>query len=374
MFRPYEGLRVLDLSRLLPGPFLTQMLAEWGADVIKVEQPNLGDYSRWIDPFVEGVGYSFAAVNRGKRSIAIDLKAAGASQVVLRLASQADVFVETFRPGVLDRLGLSDAALAAANPALVRVSLVGYPEGPRRDEAGHDLTYEAEAGLLDITGHMPAIPMADMAGALYGAAAVGAALAERARTGAGQRVEIALSEAARAVNALPFARSMASQAAGEDAPARGSWELAGGLACYHTYTCADGRDIALGALEPKFWDAFLALLSAEDAATVRDLQMRGDPAAFAAMRALFAKRSAHDWASQARKVDAPLAVVATVAEAAARGPASPGSPAGGTAPTTDVRVPALGAHSDEVLQAAGWSRDEIDALVARGVVARADSA
>lgn len=344
---PLAGIRVLDLSRLLPGPFLTQVLAELGADVVKVEEPSVGDPSRVL-------GYAFDAVNRGKRSVALDLKAQGAAEVVLRLAARSDVLVESFRPGVMDRLGLDDAKLAAANPRLVRASLVGYGEGPLRDAPGHDLTYEAMAGILATQGPRErpaesAVPVADLAGALYAAVGILAALLERERTGQGRRVEVALGDAALAFHVLALERARA----GEPLPERGAWELGGGLPGYRVYPCADGRFLALGALEDKFWARFCATVQRPD------LEPRHlDPAAVADVEALLLTRPRDAWAERLAAAGVPATPVLEPAEALAHpqharfagapGPASPltRAPARG-------RPPDLGEHTEAVLREAG---------------------
>lgn len=369
MTGPLAGIRVLDLTRLLPGPFLTQIFAELGADVVKVEEPGTGDYARWILPVAENAGYAFTAVNRGKRSLTLDLKAKGARDVLLRLARRSDVLLESFRPGVMDRLGLGDADLAAANPRLVRCSLVGYGAGPMRDDAGHDLNYEAMAGILATQGDASrpvesAVPVADLAGAMYASTAVLSALLDRERTGKGARIEIALADAALAFNAITLQRA----ALDEDLPTRGGWELGGGLPGYRVYRCAEGDFLALGALEEKFWQRFCA-------ATARpDLEPAHlDAAAIPQMDALFASRPRHAWVTLLQAAGVPATPVLDPREALAHaqnarfqrrvGPASPltGRPAQGRAPT-------LGEHTDEVLHEAGYPKDEVQALRDAGIL------
>lgn len=369
-FRPLEGARVLDLTRLLPGPFLTQILADMGADVVKVEEPGTGDYARWIMPEVDGAGYAFSAVNRGKRSLALDLKRPEAAEVVKRLAARSDVLLESFRPGVMERLGLGDDVLAAENPRLVRVSLVGYPPGALRDAPGHDLNYEALAGILATQG-TPAAPVvgtvlaADLGGALYGAVGVVAALLERERTGRGRRIEVALSEAALALNSLQLLRA----AGGGTLPARGAWELTGALPCYRIYRAADGRWVALGALEAKFWARFVA---AVDAPEWEDAHMDASPEAHARVEALFAQRPAGEWVALLEKAGVPATRVLEPGEAweAARarlgGGPGPGTPLTG-APASG-RVPELGGDSDALLREAGYSDADVARLRAAGAL------
>ena len=370
-WRPLAGTRVLDLSRLLPGPFMTQLLADLGADVTKVEEPGAGDYARWIPPEVDGAGYVFSATNRGKRSITLDLKAEGAADVVLRLAARADVFVESFRPGVLDRLGLSDAALALANPRLVRLSLVGYAAGPLRQEAGHDVNYQAMAGIIAMQGNaakpmVGAVQVADMAGSLYGAVGILAALHERARTGEGRRIEVALSDAALALNAVHLLRA----ASDEPLPERGAWDLAGGLVCYRLYACADGRWLALGALEPKFWARFCAAVGHPE---WEEMQLAREPDDHATVERLFQGKPADAWLALLREAGVPVTPVLAPDEALAHpaaarfaqrvGPASPLTHA-----ASDGPVPSLGEDTRAVLKEAGLSDEDIARLRAAGAI------
>ncbi|HWU90746.1 MAG TPA: CaiB/BaiF CoA-transferase family protein, partial [Kofleriaceae bacterium] len=202
-----RGVRVLDLSRLLPGPFLTMVLADLGADVVKVEDPRVGDYLRAFPPAKGGLSGRYLAVNRGKRSLALDLKAPAGRDAFLRLAERADVVVETFRPGVLDKLGVGYARLAERNPKVVVCSISGFGQtGPYAHRAGHDLDYIGLAGVLAMGGPaagapvMPGVQIADLAGgSLWGATAILAALFGRERTGRGAHLDISMTEGALAL-------------------------------------------------------------------------------------------------------------------------------------------------------------------------------
>ena len=202
-----QGIRVLDLSRLLPGPFLTMILADMGADVIKVEDPNLGDYMRAFPPAKGGVGGRYLAVNRGKRSMVLDLKQAAGRGALLAMVEKADVVVESFRPGVMAKLGLAYEVLAARNPKIIMCSISGYGQtGPYTHRAGHDLDYIALAGVLAMTGparggpQMPGVQIADLAGgALWSATAILGALVGRHRTGKGAHLDISMTEGALAL-------------------------------------------------------------------------------------------------------------------------------------------------------------------------------
>jgi alpha-methylacyl-CoA racemase len=267
---PLEGIRVLDLSRLLPGPFCSLLLADYGADVIKVEDTGMGDYVRWSEPKVEGVeptaaAARFLALNRGKRSIRLDLKDDDGREAFLRLVETADVVLESFRPGVLDRLGVGPDVLLERNPRVVVCSISGYgQDGPYRDRSGHDLNYLGRIGLLAISGDEPAPvqaggQIADLGGgALMAAFGILAALRERDRSGEGQHVDVSMAD-----GALSWLAMDAAQALQGVQLRRGSMELGGKFVCYRPYRCADGW-ITIGALEPKFWQAFCAGVGRED--------------------------------------------------------------------------------------------------------------
>lgn len=258
---PLDGVRVLDLSRLLPGPFCTLLLADMGADVIKVEDTAAGDYIRWMPPLVGDYSALYHALNRNKRAVSIDLKSARGRDLFLALAATADCVVESFRPGVLDRLGIGWETLHARNPRLVLCSISGYgQDGPYRDRAGHDLDYIALSGVLQTTGTadgtpvIPGVQIGDIGGGAQNAAlAVCAALVGRERTGEGCSVDVSMLDGLISWLSIHAARHFAED--GPSGPARDV--LTGRHPCYHLYRAADGW-LAVGALEPKFWSEFCA--------------------------------------------------------------------------------------------------------------------
>ena len=251
-----DDVRILDLSRLLPGPFCSLLLADLGADVIKVEDTSAGDYLRWMPPLVGEYSAMFHALNRNKRSVALDLKRDGGRAAFLTLVATADVVLESFRPGVLERLGLGYATLREANPAVILCSITGYgQDGPYRDRAGHDLNYAALAGVLSVSGTsdglpaMPPLQIGDLgAGALHAAVAILAALHQRARTGEGQHCDIAMLDGL----VSWMSHHAAVHFATGEVPGPETLTLNGRQPCYRMYGCADGS-ISIGALEPKFW-------------------------------------------------------------------------------------------------------------------------
>src|SRR5439155_212987 len=208
---------VLDFTRHLPGPFCTQLLANLGADVIKIEVPALGDYMRSVPPLVDGTSYPFLMVNRGKRSLAVDLKTSEGQDILRQLSGRADVVVEQFRPGVMARLGASYDDLAMMNPRIVYCSFSGYGQtGPYKDLPGHDLNFEALAGILAVTRSgsdprpaIPGVPIADLAGGFNAALAILAALRTRDRTGRGEFIDLSIYDTTIALMVLGLARYFA---------------------------------------------------------------------------------------------------------------------------------------------------------------------
>ena len=386
---PLDGVRVLDLSRLLPGPYATLVLADLGADVVKVEDPREGDYLRWIPPLVGRQSGAFHALNRNKRSLALDLKAEGGTAVLRRLARRFDVVMESFRPGVLDRMGAGHAALRAENPRLVYCALSGYGQtGPYRDLAGHDLNYCAISGALAQNGGEEApvpigVPIADVGGGAWVAVAgVLAALHRRSRTGEGGLVDVSMTEGALAMLTMQLGMATARGAPLE----RGRESLNGGAACYRTYRARDGRYVALGALEPKFFALFCEAAGRPELAA-RQME-RGGRGPVEELEALFLTRTRDEWALLGREHDVCLTPVLEGDEP--RGdPQLQARGAFGEVPTpwegrsvfalaTPVRVdgaragfrpaPELGADTDAVLGEAGFTAGEIETLRQRRVV------
>ena len=268
--RPLCGVFVLDFSTLLPGPLATLILAEAGAEVLKIERPGTGEDMRHFRLNDADSGAAFALLNRGKRSLALDLKAPDAMERLRPLLERADVLVEQFRPGVMDRLGLGHAALSARYPRLVYCSITGYGRhGPRSQEAGHDLTYMAAAGLLAMVAGAdgaPALPpalLADIGGGAYPAVMnILLALLARAQTGRGCHLDVSMHD-----NLLPFAHAALAQGFATGAfPAPGTLLTHGGSPRYQIYRMADGRFLAAAPLEDRFWRQFCAAIGVAETA------------------------------------------------------------------------------------------------------------
>lgn len=315
---PLEGIKVLDLSRLLPGPLTSLVLGDLGARVDKIEDTQGGDYLRVMPPHVGDTSSVFLALNRNKRSAVIDLKKPKGKEALLALVRSYDVVLEQFRPGVLDRLGLSHARLLEENPRLVVCALTGYgQDGPLAHRAGHDLNYLARAGILGFQGpddRAPALPgfqLADVSGGLYAVIGIMGALMERARTGKGSIVDVAMIE-----TAMPFAIAGFGLLFGGQEIKRGGEALTGGIAPYQTYATKDGHAMSLGALEPKFWMAFNQGIGRE--ISMSDLVPGPHQAAVKEeLRAIFATKTRDEWIAFAKDRDCCLEPVLTPAEAKA---------------------------------------------------------
>jgi alpha-methylacyl-CoA racemase len=394
---PLAGLRVLDLSRLLPGGFCSLLLADLGAEVLKVEDTGMGDYVRWAPPYVEGAEDSaksalFLSLNRNKRSIRLDLKSEGGRDVLLRLAREHDVLLESFRPGVLDRLGVGYERLRQENPGLVYCAITGYgQDGPARDRSGHDMNYLGLNGVLGLTGEGGGPPVqasaqiADLGGgALMAAVGILAALRERDRSGEGQLVDVSMFDGSLSLLAMTAAQMLAEH----KTPHRGELMLSGSVLCYRPYECSDGW-VTLGALEPKFWQAWCRGVGREDLIE-RQFDAPGSQA-HRAVEEVFGTRTRAEWQAFASEHDCCLEplleldealdselvraremVVAIDQPGAARPVELLGVPIKlSRTPGDPHRAPGpgLGEHTGEVLAAAGYDAEQIAALKQSGAVA-----
>lgn len=378
--KPLRGVRILDLSRLLPGPYCTLLLADLGAEVIKVEDLGIGDTIRAMGPFIGSQSAYFLALNSGKKSLAVDLKSPAGRQAFLKLAATAQVVVEGFRPGTVDRLGVGYEDVKAVRPGVVYCSISGFGQsGPDRDRAGHDLIYLARAGILDLNGRpgelptLPPVQIADLGSAMYAAVGILAALRESERTGRGRFLDIGMMDSAMAWLVMTVAEHAAGERGG-----RGGRPLTGKHPCYNIYRTRDGHEIALTALEPKFWEGFCRAMDRPD---LRERQFSDKPEDHAEFAALFAARTREEWKAFLEGTDFCCEVVPTLEEAlsspqarhraiiesaAAEGRLSlrvnhPLRPVRGEEPAP---CPEPGEHTFALLKEVGYSEGELSALEA----------
>jgi crotonobetainyl-CoA:carnitine CoA-transferase CaiB-like acyl-CoA transferase len=390
--KPLSDIRVLDLTRLLPGPMCGLHLADMGADVIKIEDPGAGDYARHRQADDEaGVAPIFGLVNRNKRGLKLDLKQAEGVQAFMDLAARSHVIIEGFRPGVMTRLGIDFPRVRERNPAIVYCAISGYgQDGPLRDVAGHDINYCGYAGVLHQSGAKggPAsllnFQIADLLGGTLSAAmGILAALVDAQRSGNGRYVDVSMTDCTLAHSVAAFARV---NAEGEARP-RGADALSGGLPCYGVYETSDGEYMALGALEEKFWRAFCEAVGRADLAEHHMVSGEVADRVRAEVAAIFRSASREEWIERLSGVDCCASPVLSPAEARrhphliARGMVVDADSAGTDTDQlafplhmsefafgVERPAPGHGEHSREILAEIGYDQGRIEALEAKGII------
>jgi crotonobetainyl-CoA:carnitine CoA-transferase CaiB-like acyl-CoA transferase len=388
---PLEDVRILDLTRLFPGPLATMMLGDLGAEVIKVEDPQTGDLTRYWPPFKEGIGAGYLALNRSKLSLAVNLKDPLGRELFLKLAEEADVVVEGFRPGVMDRLGIGYQNLKQAREDIILCSISGYgQDGPYRLRAGHDINYCARTGVLGLTGVYKGPPMmlgvqvGDVTGGTWQAlAGILGALFQRERTGRGQWVDVAMTEGALSTATLMLADAFV----GEKLPPRGEAPLAGGYPGYGVFETADGRHLSVGALEPHFFDALCEALGLPEHKGQTGLLGEEGRALREKIAGVIKSRTRQEWMQVFEKVEACVEPVLEGEEVLAEPQLNHRRmffemehPTAGSLklmatplkladrPSPHLPPPRLGEHTAEILKRIGLSDDEVRSLVEAGVV------
>lgn len=392
--RPLEGIKILDLTRLLPGPYGTMLLGDLGAEVIKIEEPERGDYARWNPPQINGVGSRHLLLNRNKKSLTLNLKAPEGKAVLCRMVEQgADVLIEQFRPGVMERLGVGYKDLEKVSPRIIYCSLTGYgQDGPYRDLAGHDLNYIGIAGVLGLTGQkggspvIPGIQIGDLiGGGLYAVIGILSALMARQKTGRGQYVDISMLDGV--VSLLPD--SAALYFAEGKAPRAGERRLGGGLPQYQVYQTQDGKYLAVGALEEKFWANLSRLIGRPEWAEKipRELEPRCEEIQ-KEMARLFQTKTQKEWLDLLMHEDTCVTAVQSLDEVFADPQVRSrqmlvetthpkagrvrqiGVPIKFSETPGEIRMPApeIGEHTEEILGQLGFAQEEIDHLRKMGVI------
>lgn len=389
---PLKGLKVVDLTRLLPGAFCTLLLADMGADVIKVEEPTRGDYMRELPPKIDGESALFLAVNRNKKSITLNLKAERGREAFLRLAKTADVVVEGFRPGVAKRLGVDYESVRKVNESVIYCSITGYGQsGPYRGMPGHDINYAALAGALSLTGMRGGPPVilgvqvADLSGALFAALSILAALHHREKTGEGQYIDVSMTDCVISLLSMLIGAYFAEG----KPPKRGETLLLGGLPCYNVYETGDGGYIAVGAPEERFWRKLCRALNLPR--EFEEWQYADGDAReriFSALREKFLTKGRDEWVEILCRADVPCAPVYTLDEVfvdphiKARGllvevphprvgrVKQVRFPVNFSLTPTSIRSPPplLGQHTEEILSSLGYTKEEIEEMRRNGVI------
>ena len=396
MTQPLKGIRVLDLSRLLPGAYATQMLADYGADVVKIEEPAAGDYGRFMPPqLAGGMSLYFVAINRNKRSMTLNLKSQAGRDIFLRLVQEADVVLESFRPGVMDRLGLGYEQLKEINPGIVYCAISGYgQDGPYKLRAGHDLNYAGYAGLLDYNRGphgepaMPPTQLGDLAGGSFMAViGIMTALYGRTQTSEGRMIDVSMTEGV--ISLLPLTATAYLNTG--QAPIPGKTQLDGGLPCYNIYETKDGKYITVAALEYKFWHTFCTHI---DHLELLPFHTPVGPVereeAIDMLKAIFKTRTRDEWLTDLADIDACVGPLNTIDEALndphaqARGTSVTSAPIiehgitfhtvpsfpriSGVEDEQRYPPPQLGQHTSELLHDLGFELPEIEKFKEEGVI------
>ncbi|MEH6626418.1 MAG: CaiB/BaiF CoA-transferase family protein [Motiliproteus sp.] len=388
MATPLNGLKVLDFSTLLPGPYATQMMADMGADVLRVESSSRLDLVRQMEPQIDGQSAVFHYLNRGKRSLSLNLKHPAAVEIIQQLVADSDILIEQFRPGVMTRLGLGYQQLRSYNPKLIYCSITGFgQDGPLADKAGHDINYLARSGISSYLGRRDQGPLplptqlADISGGSQNAViAIMAAVYERQRTGLGQSIDISMTDSCFALNALAGPGALQTSQAPEPQD-----HFLTGAGIYDYYQTADQRYLSVGSLEPQFRQRLCDAIGESQWVSLKDHELK------ARMVTLFLSQPLAHWAQLFEGVDACIEPVLNLDEAAKselfkqrqmltqvggdKGHQQISSPFkfAGERPQAKSLAPACGQHSREVFNRLGYGAGDIKVLEQQGVFTAPDS-
>ncbi|MBS7623584.1 CoA transferase [Candidatus Bathyarchaeota archaeon] len=390
MSGPLDGVRILDLTRLNPGGYSTMLLADMGAEVLKVEQPGVGDYMRYTPPMIGGQSAMFLTLNRNKRSLTLNLKSEKGKAILRRLLESYDVLVESFRPGVMERLGLDYQTLKEEHPRLIYCSITGYgQDGPYRGQAGHDINYLALSGVLSLTGKrdgppiVPGITVADIAGSMFAVIGILISIISREKTGRGQYIDVSMFDGVVSWLTIQAARYFAEGRP----PERETWP-AGGEAFYDVFQTKDGGYVAVGAAEQKFWRNLCQGVGAPELAEWKVAVGQRSPIAHARLTEIFKTKTRGEWVSLLAGRDACLTPVKTLdevfsdphvldrglvfeMECLGSGPVKQLSfpiKLSDTRPETGTPPPMLGQHTEAVLNRLGYGPEQIEQLRREGVI------
>jgi len=312
-----KSIKVLDLTRLLPGGYCAMLLGDFGAEVIKIEQPGIGDYIRWMPPYMKKESGLFLAINRNKKSMTLNLKTSQGQEIFYKLVQSADVVLEGFRPGVVKRLGIDYATVKPLNPKVIYCSLSGYgQDGPYRDYVGHDINYIGFGGILGLTGTtqdpiIPGVQIADLAGGgMLTAIAVLAALFARERIGVGQYIDVAMLDGVVSWLSIHAGKYFVDK----EIPIRGDMPLSGGAASYNIYETKDNKWISLGILEKQFWKNLCRVIGREDLEEAPYFELSHREELKSILQAVFRTKNQKEWIRLLNSADVPCGPVYKIDE------------------------------------------------------------
>jgi len=386
-----KSIKVLDLTRLLPGGYCTQLLGDMGAEVIKIEQPGIGDYIRWIPPYMKKESGLFLAINRNKKSMTLNLKTTQGQEIFYRLVESADVIIEGYRPGIVKKLGVDYETVKALNPKVIYCSLSGYgQDGPYQNWVGHDINYIGIGGILGITGAaqepvIPGVQIADLAGGgMLATIAILAALFTRERIGVGQYIDVAMLDGVVSWLSIHAGKYFIDQ----EIPIRGDMPLSGGAASYNIYETKDGKLISLGILEKQFWKNLCRVVGREDLEEAPYFELSHREELKGILQAIFLTKNQTEWIKLLNSADVPCGPVNTLDEVF-KDPqvlhrnliCEIDHPTEGRIKQLGIPIkfsetpgqlrfppPQLGEHSTEILRSLGYTKEQIQDFQIKGVI------
>lgn len=388
---PLDGVRILDFSRLLPFNYATLLLADMGAEVLKIEEPILGDYMRWAPPILKKENAVFLMLNRNKKSMKLNLKTEKGREIVRKLVEKYDVVFETFRPGVMEKLGLGYNELKKINPKIIYCSTTGYgQDGPYIDKPGHDINYISVAGILGVTGRhtgapvIPGIPIADMSSGVFSALAIVSALLARERTGRGQYIDVSMTDAVLTFNVLHIGTYISGYSLGEE----GTLSTLGESAYYNVYETKDQEFIAFGNIEGKFWANFCKIIGREDLISKQFVSKSEEKKILSEVREIMRTKTRDEWLKLMEGQDICVTPVYSIGEVIqdtqlrhrkmfieVEHPVEGKTlhvafPLKFSETPATIRTPAplFGQHTKEVLKELGYNEEEIENLEKEGVI------
>ena len=386
-----EGIKILDVSRLLPFNYCTMMLADLGAEVLKVEEPGMGDYMRWLPPKLKNENAIFLIANRNKRSMTLNFREEKGKEILRQLAKEHDVLFESFRPGVMDRLGVGYENLKEINPRLVFCSSTGYGQtGPYKDRPGHDMNYISVAGILEATGRhtgapvIPGIPIADMSIGIFSAFSILAGIMARDRTGKGQHIDVSMTDCMVSYNMMNIADYVFSQ----QAQSSEKFGITGETPCYNVFKTKDDKFISLGNIEGKFWKNLLKLIGREDLKEYQFAMGEEGEKAMSELQSVFLSKTRKEWLDLFESQDICYAPINSAEDVEADPQVKQremifemehpvegkittiGFPFKFSETPGKVRMPSptLGQHTEEVLKGLGYNDSDIQEMKEKGVI------